>query len=91
MRKNVWKMKSMRLVRIIPLNLEYRVIFYRFIFHFGPQDYQNDEEIRMLVDFMLEYEYSIKYVYKAAPLYKNGASKVLYSITITPADLRLYL
>lgn len=56
-----------------------------------PQDYQTDEEIRTLVDFMLEYEYSIKYVYKAAPLYKNGASKVLYSITITPADLRLYL
>lgn len=56
-----------------------------------PQDYQTDEDFRMLVDFMLEYEYSIKYVYKAAPLYKNGASKVLYSITITPADLRLYL
>lgn len=56
-----------------------------------PQDYQNDEEIRMLVDFMLEYEYSIKYVYKNAPLYKNGESKVLFSITITPADLRLYL
>ena len=56
-----------------------------------PQDYQTDEEFRVLVDFMLEYEYSIKYVYKAAPLFKNGTSKVLYSITITPADLRLYL
>lgn len=45
----------------------------------------------MLVDFMLKYEYSIKYVYNNAPLYKNGASEVLFSITITAAYLRLYL
>lgn len=55
------------------------------------EDYQNDAELKQLVDFMLEYNYSVKYVYKAAPLYKNGSSRELYSVTISPADLRLYL
>ena len=45
-------------------------------------EYENNAETKAIIDFMIEYGYSIKYSYTDIP------SSHLYSITITPADVK---